>query len=376
MADLVVLHVLEALEGGTARHLVDLVRHVGGVRHEVVVPVERSAGVTDHDAVPAMVAAGVTVHHLPMRRAPWEPPNAVGLARLARLGRRLRPDVVHAHSSIGGALARLGTWGAPLVYTPHALTDAHPYLAVERLLGRRTDRVIAVSPSEGELIARLGLVPADRVVVIPNGIDLEPPAPDGRDLRGLLGLPPATPLVGTVARLVPQKAPAWFVAACGEVARRRPDVHFLLVGSGPLQPEVDREVGHHQLGRRFHQLPSLAGAAGMLGQLDVVALLSRFEGGPYLPLEAMRAGTPVIVSDVTGNRDAVEDGVSGFVVRPGDAPSAADRAIRLLEDEGARASMVEAGRRRVAERHDVRVMGRRTAELYRALARPGPRSAS
>ena len=368
MSRLVVLHVLEALEGGTARHLVDLVRHAEGVRHVVVVPVERSAGVTDREAAPAMLAAGATVHHLPMRRTPWAPGNAAALAGLVRLTRRLRPDVVHAHSSIGGALARAAGWGAPVVYTPHAMATSPAYLAVERLLGRGTDRVVAVSPSEGERIERQRLVPPGRVVVIPNGIDLDPPPPDGRDLRRLLGLPADVRLVGTVARLIPQKAPVWFVAACAEVARRRPDVHFVLIGSGPLQRDVDRAVEASDLAGRLHRLASVPGAARVLGQLDVVTLLSRFEGGPYLPLEAMRAGTPVVVSDVVGNRDVVEDGVSGFVVPAGDAWTAADRAIRLLEDDPGRAAMVEAARRRLAERHDVRSMGLRTVALYQELA--------
>jgi len=363
---------MEALEGGTARHLVDLVRHTAGVRQEVVVPAERSAGVTDRDAVPAMQAAGATVHHLPMRRAPWKPGNAAAAAGLARLARRMRPDLVHAHSSLGGALARLAVRGTPIVYTPNGLTTARAYLGVERILGRRTDRLIAVSKSEGELVARLGLVPPERLVVIPNGIDLEPVPPDTRDLRALIGLPPTAPLIGTIGRLVPQKAPTWFVAACAEVARRRPDVHFVLIGSGPLQAEVDHEVGRHRLENSFHQLPSLVGAAGVLGQLDVVTLLSHFEGGPYLPLEAMRAGTPVILSDVTGNRDVIEDGVSGFVVAPGDAGAAAHAAIRLLEDGETRASMVGAARRRLAGRFDVRQMGRRTGELYRELLRSRP----
>jgi glycosyltransferase involved in cell wall biosynthesis len=366
----VVLHVLEALEGGTARHLADLVRHAEGVRHEVVVPVERSAGVTDRDAVPAMVAAGAVVHHLPMSRTPWAPGNARAAAGLVQLRRRVGPSVVHAHSSIGGALARVIPWGAPIVYTPHALTDGRAYLAVERLLARRTDRLIAVSQSEGELVLQAGLVTPERLVVIPNGIDLEPPAPDGRDLRAMIGAPPDAPLLGSLARLIPQKAPAWFVAACAEVALRRPDAHYVLIGSGPLQGELDREVRRHRLEGHFHQLPHLPAAAAVLGQLSVVALLSRFEGGPYLPLEAMRAGTPVIVTDVVGNRDVVEDGVTGFVVPPADAWTAADRVVRLLEDEGTRSAIVAEGRHRLAEHHDIRSMGRRTADVYRELRRP------
>lgn len=87
-----------------------------------------------------MLAAGPTFHHLPMRRAPWGPGNAAALLGLSRLSRRLQPDVVHAHSSIGGTLARAGAWGPPIVYTPHALTGSRQFLSIERLLGRRTDR--------------------------------------------------------------------------------------------------------------------------------------------------------------------------------------------------------------------------------------------
>jgi glycosyltransferase involved in cell wall biosynthesis len=184
-----------------------------------------------------------------------------------------------------------------------------------------------------------------------------------------LGLAPATPLVGTVARLVAQKAPMRFVATCAAVAHRRPDAHFLLIGSGPLQRDVDRVVHACGLADRFHQLPSLPVAAGVLDQIQVVVLLSRFEGGPYLPLEAMRAGTPVVVSDVVGNRDTVEDGVSGFLVAPEDTAEAADRVVHLLDDDDARRRMGRAGRRRVAEHFDVEEMGRRTQALYDEVLR-------
>lgn len=366
-----VLHVLEALEGGTARHLADVVRTVAGVRHAVVVPPRRSAGVTDTAAVAAMEAAGAAVHRVPMRRAAADPVNAAAVARVRRLVAALHPDVVHGHSSVGGAIARLATWRSPVarVYTPNGIARGRLALHAERALGRRTDVLVAVSPSEARLAASLGLVPAARVAVIPNGIDPDPPPADGApELRVLVGVPPGTPLVGCVARLVPQKAPEDFVRAAALVAARHPTAHFLLIGTGPLQGAVDREVDAAGLWGRFHQVRFLPNAAACMGQLDVFVLPSRFEGAPYTPLEAMRAGVPVVLTDVVGNRDTVEDGVSGLLVPPGDVAALARTVGTLLADRELAARLGRAGRERVRERFSLAAMASALGDLYARLA--------
>jgi len=361
-----VMHVLEALEGGTSRHLVDVVTHTHAADHDVVIPPRRVGGMTDERAASALRSTGATVHILDMRRTPWAPANGAALRSLARLIRQRRPDVVHGHSSIGGLLTRLPavTAGRPLVYTPNGLTTVPAGLVAERVLGGRTDRWVAVSESEGALALEHRLVPPSRLVIIQNGVDLAAPTEPSVDLRSQLGLPPATPLVGTISRLVDQKAPTDFVAACAEVARRRSDVAFLLIGGGPLQGAVDAAVEEHDLRSRFHQIGSLPGAGSALGQLDVFALASRFEGGPYAPLEAMRAGTAVVLTDVVGNRDVVEHETSGLLVPFADPEALGTAVVSLLEDGARRARLAEAGRRRLAERFDVRTMGSRLDDLY------------
>lgn len=370
-----VLHVLEALEGGTARHLVDLVTHANGVRHEVAMPRRRSVGITDESALAALTAAGVTVHVVDMRRAPPSPRNAVALAGLRRLVQRRRPEVVHGHSAVGGALARLAVWAVPTarVYTPNGLRTDAASVAMERGLGRLTDRLVAVSPSEGELVLRLGLVPPERLAVVPNGIAPEAPPAAGVGLRERLGLAPATPLVGTVARLVPQKSPLVFVRAADLLARSQPDVHAVLVGSGRLRSQVEREVAAAPaLAGRFHHLDVLPGVSGMLGDLDVFVLISAFEGGPYTPLEAMRAGAAVVLSDVVGNRDVVEPGVSGLLVPAGSPAVAATAVAGLLADPARRRALVEAGRARVALKFTAKAMGAAMSQLYQEAGRqPG-----
>jgi glycosyltransferase involved in cell wall biosynthesis len=373
-----VLHVIEAFRGGTSRHLSDLVTFATGADHVVALPFDSPGSASqagagfDQDALDAIEAAGAGIHRLAMKRRPWDPSNARAAAALYRLARRVDPAVVHGHSAVGGALTRmvgpaLGT--VAIAYTPHGVAVGRTYRATERALGRVTDRWIAVSPSEAELARSGRLCRPERIEVIPNGVDLAaPPGPAPVALRQVLGLAPGTPLVGTVARLVAQKAPVRFVEVCAGVAGRHPAAHFVLIGDGPLRAPVERAVGAASLGSRFHHLPALPRARDVVGQFDVCVLASAFEGAPYTPLDAMRAGVPVVLSDVVGNRDVAEDGRSGVLRPPGDTAGMAAAAARLLVDRSWRDSIVAAARARLAERFDVRDTGARHCRLYEELA--------
>jgi glycosyltransferase involved in cell wall biosynthesis len=366
----VVLHVLEALEGGTARHLGDIATYATGSRHHVVLPPRRVGGLTDETALPRIRAAGAEVHPLAMHRTPWSTANAAALVRLRRLVREVRPDIVHGHSSIGGLLARLvaGRRTHPAVYTANGITTVRAGVAVERLLRHRTTAFVATSPSEADHAARLGLTTGVRVAVIPNGIDLAAPA-SPVDLRTKLSLPVGTPLVGSISRLVPQKAPDDLVAALRVVLDRVPAAHAVVIGHGELAAEYEAAVDAAGLRDRLHRIPVLDGAGGVLDQLDVFVLASRFEGGPYAPLEAMRAGTPVVLTDVVGSRDAVEDGASGRLV-PAGRPDLLGRVVAdLLLDPDERSRLGAGGRARVVERFDVRAMGVALDALYVDLVR-------
>ncbi len=363
-----VLHVLEAIEAGCARHVTDLVTHLTDVEHVVVTPAERIGGYTDRRAVPAMRAAGADVRLVDMRRSVTAPHNARAVLSVAGLVRSLRPDVVHGHASIGGVVARLAARARPgtaCVWTPNGVLEHPAVVAVERRLARLTDRIIAVSPSERDRLRRLRIGRADDVVVIPNGIELVDPDEPAPDLRSVCGLPPAAPLVGCVARLSEQKGINVVLAAFRRVAQEVPDARFVLIGSGPLAGFVREQTAGWD---RFVWLDGLQDARRVLGQLDVFVLLSRYEGAPYTPLEAMWAGAPVVLSDVTGNRDAVADG-SGVLVPPEDAGAAADAVVRLLDDRPGRERLIEAGRRTVAQRFDVRGMAAATGAVYEQLAR-------
>jgi glycosyltransferase involved in cell wall biosynthesis len=363
-----VLHVVEAIEGGLSRHVAQVVSHVPA-EHHLVLPAERVGGFTDTAAIDHMRGAGAEIHLMTMRRSSVDLRNAIATARVCGLIRRLRPDIVHGHSSIGGAVARLaGTATAtPSVYTPNGVMTTRAAIVVERALGRLTDAFIAVSQTEADLAARLRIVPRERIVVIPNGIDLDDRQPPVVDPRARLGIDVDTPLVGTIARLAPQKAPEVFIRACAHVAERIPEARFVLIGEGPLAGFVSREIASTGVEDRFLHLRGLHGAATLLGQLDVFVLASRYEGGPYAPLEAMRAGTPVVLTSVTGNRDIVGDGSAGLLVPPDNPLALAGAVVRLLRDGDLRHQVAHAARKRLRDRFDVRVTGERLGELYRSV---------
>ncbi len=365
-----VLHVLEALEGGTARHVVDIVRNVAGVDHVVAIPSRRVGVPTDAAAAGHLRDAGARIIVVEMHRTPIRLRNALALGRLLRLIRREQPSLVHAHSSIGGVLGRCAAaiMRVPRVYTPNAIALGGLALGVERRLGRFTDCMVAVSTSERDQMLSTGVITPDRVTVIPNGIELNPPRVEAPDLRRLLGLPPDTPLVGTIARLNHQKAPERFVGIIALLLERDPDVHAVYIGDGPLREEFERRVAAVPLKRRFHHVPELPNAWAALEQLAVFVLTSRFEGGPYTPLEAMRAGVPVVLTDVVGNRDAVQAGRTGYLVAEDDDAASADAIIALLTDPAHRREIGEAGRRWVRSNFDIAMTSSALQHLYERIA--------
>lgn len=365
-----VLHVLEALTGGTSRHVADIVANAHATEHVVVVPPERIGDVTDHRAVEQIRDAGGTVHVIDMRRMPVHPANATALVAVLRLVKRERIDVLHGHSSIGGVLARVAArrHGRPVVWTPNGVMTSRPVVTVERRLARRTEAIVAVSPSEAALLTRLGIARAGQLVMIPNAIDITPAA-DGTDLRALAGIPAGAKIVGSIARLVPQKAPLDYVEVCRLVSESRPDVHFVLIGDGKLAPEVDAAIARWDRTGRFHRLRALPNAARVLGQLDAFVLTSRYEGAPYAALEAMREGAPMVLTRVVGSADLVSDGETGLLCDTGDLAGMAKLIQDILDNEKNSALIKKRAHDSLVTSYDVRGFGRAHDDLYERLGR-------
>ncbi len=305
-----VLEVMEATIGGTKRHLLALIR--GLDRHlfhvEVAAPKLRSEAFDDVTFADEVREAGIRQHFVPMRRAISPSVDAACLLKLVALMRRGRYDVVHAHSSKAGILGRIAARLAQvpaIVYTPHGFyflnrpagRSRDLYLGLERLGGRMTDCLIALSRTELAEAVDNRIVPSTKVALIENGIEV--PAP--RDPERLITLrrtlaPDSSHLVSTVARMTAQKGPFDFVQMVATLLQRIPSVSVVWCGDGELRDQVEglaRELG---VAGRLHFLGYRTDVLDIVAASDLFVLTSHWEGLPYTVLDAMALEKPVVVA--------------------------------------------------------------------------------
>ncbi|HXM58284.1 MAG TPA: glycosyltransferase [Candidatus Dormibacteraeota bacterium] len=328
--------------------------------------------------------AGLLVVRVGHMRPELSPAHDVlGLRELTALLRPERFDIVHTHSAKAGALGRMAAhrMGVPaVVHTFHGFPfhdfqsglRRRSYIAVERRLGRITDRFLAVGSAVAAEAIRLRLAPADRIRTIGSAIDdaIEPACQESRAAaRRSMGLPDHAQVVGTVGRLDRQKAPLDMV----EAARRldRPDVHFVWIGGGPLRDAVLRHVARRGLAGRFHVLGERGDVKRLLPGLDVFAMSSRYEGIPCAAVEAMMAGIPVVATAVNSVPEIVVPGRTGLLVPPA-APAQLSGAVAYVLDHAREAAgMAVAARAQLGDRFSPEVLGRDLMETYAAaLAAP------
>jgi glycosyltransferase involved in cell wall biosynthesis len=316
----------------------------------------------------------VRLSHMRPEISPREEPRA--LRELMAEMSRGRFDVVHTHSSKAGALGRIAAHrvGVPaIVHTFHGFPfhnfQAWPvraaYVEIEKRLGRITDQFLAVGGAVAAQAISLKIAPAERIRAIASAIDLDitPLSPASRHAaRRLLDLPDDAPVVGTVGRLAPQKAPQDLVAAVDAIARS--DAYCVWIGDGPERERIQRLIDRRGLSRRFLLLGERHDVARILPAFDVFALASHYEGLPCSIVEAMTCGIPVVATAVNAVPEVVVPGRTGLLVPPG-APRLLGQAIAYLldhPDEGAR--MARAAREQLGDRFDPSVLGRDLTETY------------
>ncbi len=373
-----VVHVITKLElGGAQQNTLFTVSHLDPTRYRRIL-VTGEPGVLDAEA---RALGGVEFHQVPSLVRPVSPIKDLrALISLLRLFLRLKPAIVHTHSSKAGIIGR---WAAKLARVPIIIHSIHGYgfharqpalkrlafVAAERAVAPLTNRFFAVSEANRRRGVELGLFPADRCVVIRSGIDVEAARGAGVDRaakRRELGFDPAQPIVGMVAPFKPQKAPLDFVGLAALVHHARPETGFLLVGDGELRRDVELAI----VRRGLTGVVRLAGwrrdVAEIMPCLAVFVLTSRWEGLPRVYLEALAAGVPVVGTRVDGAAEVVHDGHNGFLVEPGDLPAMAERVLALLNAPQLARDMGRQGRGLPPE-FDIRDMVWRQEREYERL---------
>jgi len=291
------------------------------------------------------------------------------LARLARLLRRERIDVLHCHNTLPifyGALAgQLAGVGA-VVGTRHSLSTTRRFSRrwlLENAAASLVSHYIAVSRTVLESAAASGSIPRRKASVIYNGVDIDSyvPAPEtGKKAYG-------TVVIGCVARLSPEKCHSDLIHAVKLLLDQGRDVRLDLVGDGSLRRQLEDQVSGLRLIKHVRFLGSRDDVAALLRAFDVFALASRFEGLPLTVLEAMAAGLPVVVTRVGSLHEAVEEERNGFIV-PSEQPAQLAAALdKLVVDPSLRSRMGAAGRRMCEERFSLAAVAEQHQDLYERL---------
>jgi glycosyltransferase involved in cell wall biosynthesis len=366
-----VLLVLETSGGGSGRHVIDLARGLSDRGHEVHV-VYSGTRIEQRFANEIRAAARLQHTRINMRRAP-HPSDLLAIKRLRAYLARCGPfDIVHGHSSKGGAMARLAAIGhaAIRVYTPHAFRTLDPllnpvlrltYTVVEWLLCRLTDGVILVSEEERDHALALGLSP-HKLFVVQNG--LEPvQMPKRTEARRGLGLNENIVCIGFVGRFVPQKAPQRLVNAFRRLASRFPHLRLVMVGDGPLAPELYQLAQRLGLNGRINWLDNTHGPE-IMPAFDIFVMPSLYEAFPYVLVEAAAAGLPIVATPVGGTSAIIQNAANGFLIN--DTEDLAQTVARLVEDPSLCRRMGETSRR-IARTYTVQNMVEKTCAVYEEL---------
>ncbi|HJT33243.1 MAG TPA: glycosyltransferase [Pirellulales bacterium] len=277
--------------------------------------------------------------------------------RLARLLRRRRIDAVVTVGTGGDKMfwGRLAAWraGVPVVISALHSTGLPDHVEwLNRRLAPWSDAFIAVAEPHARYLAEHEGCPADKVYVVPNGVDLDrfsPRPPDAR-LRAELSLPPGAPVAAIVAALRPEKNHAMFLRAAAQIRAAVPQAHFLVIGDGGERPELEALTARLELSDPVHFLGTRADIPELLALTDVVLLTSQMEANPVSVLEALACEKPVVATRVGSLTETIHDGVSGYLVPPGDVGALAARVIELFSDRSKARRFGQAGRRDVAAR--------------------------
>lgn len=352
--------------GGASVHVRDFSRLLIASGHEVTVFIGGQGPVVDalrQASVPVRILRhlGREIRPIADLRAVWELGAALD---------RFRPHIVSTHTSKAGFIGRLAAWamGFPVIYTPHcwSFVDGFPnarlYLWAERLARPFGRKIVMVSDAERKDGLRGRVGSARHLVTVHNGM------PDiAAELRATPARTP--PRLTMIGRCEPQKDHRTLLRALACVKDLEWSLDF--VGDGPLRAHVESEMWQLGLSSRVRLLGYRSDIASLLSESQIFALITNWESFPRSIIEAMRAGLPVVATDVGGAAESVAHGRTGFVVPRGNPSVLAGCLRELIAQPALRSSFGAAGRRRYEENFTLAHMVRKTAAVWAdVLGRP------
>ncbi|MBV9865027.1 MAG: glycosyltransferase [Abitibacteriaceae bacterium] len=387
-----VLHILEATQGGTRRHILDLLPalQARGIHCDLACSFLRNPQFVEDAA--CLSGLGVGIYEVPMQRG-WGGSQDIAAWRALRTHLQTRRyDLIHCHSSKAGFIGRLlqtpGRGNAiPVVYTPHCIAfdtglprpQRRAARIAEKLLAPLTAHFIAVARHEWHMFKATKLCPPNRATVIYNGIDvrtfdtltLSPPHP--------LTPSPSAFTIGCFGRLTRQKNQVALLHAFAQIKQEVQGAQLMLIGGGEDEAKLRGLANQLCISKSVQWVGEVAEARPYYALCDVIAQPSRWEGCPYSILEAMTARRPVVATAVggvqelltcgtfqihsTGQRDLAPSRV-GITYKPAHPAALASNLTQLAQNKEVRAMLGNTARHRVEEEFTLEQMVEKTVKVY------------
>lgn len=293
--------------------------------------------------------------------------------------KRYNPDIVYAHSSKAGAIARVADIGLKnhCVYNPHgwafnmrcSAKKKAMYTAIEKMAAPFCEKIICISDAEKQSALDKKICGAEKLQVIFNGVDIEAfeSGEHGKVKREDLNIPEDAFVVGMVGRISPQKAPDIFVKMAKLVKDKIPNAHFIIVGNGNQEAEIRKYAEDNDFSENLHITGWVDDPMSYVELFDGACLLSRWEGfGLALP-EYMMAGKPIVASRVDAIPNIIRNEENGLLVDVDDADGASEAVLRIYRENGLKDKLVAQGLKDVHDKFDARRVSEEHGKLFHKL---------
>lgn len=295
--------------------------------------------------------------------------------------KKYNPDIVYAHSSKAGAIARVADIGLKnhCLYNPHgwafnmrcSAKKEAMYTAIEKIAAPFCDKIICISDAEKQSALDKKICREDKLQVIFNGVDIEAyeNGIHGTVKRKDLNIPEDAFVVGMVGRISPQKAPDIFIKMAKHVKDKVSNAHFIIVGNGDQEAEIQKYAKDNNFLDSLHITGWVDNPMSYVELFDVACLLSRWEGfGLVLP-EYMMARKPIVASRVDAIPNIICDGENGLLVEMDDVVGASTAVLKLYLNNNLKSKLIDEGLKTVYKKFDVQRMTRETEKLFEEVTR-------
>jgi glycosyltransferase involved in cell wall biosynthesis len=316
--------------------------------------------------------------------------------KIKALIKEFKPDIVHTHAAKSGAIGRLAAVACKVPVVVHTFhghvfhsyfsrVKTNAFINIERYLARKSTGIIAISDiQKGELADTYRICPADKIQIIPLGLDLDKFAADQETkrtaFRSKYDITDNEIAIGIIGRIVPVKNHSLFVAAAARVLQEtKQKVRFIIIGDGDMRPQMEDEFraagidyAYYPEEKRHAHAICISWQTEMdvvLAGLDIIALTSHNEGTPVSLIEAQAAERALVSTNVGGVADVALEGKTGFITPPGEAAPFAAALVKLADDAQLRNTFGIAGRQHVQQLYSYhRLVGDMKVYYNRLLA--------